>query len=139
MSDYEHTDQEDTYKSLINWQVNDWFRFRGGFNRATRAPNLGELFLNPQEIFQVGGNNFGDPCGVRSTSPYGAGGTGPDPILAPTETQPAARRRPDAARRAEHAADLRGHDGARRPPTSSTTLTTPRRRRRRFNWVQQTR
>jgi outer membrane receptor protein involved in Fe transport len=63
-------------------------RFRGGFNRATRAPNIGELFLNVQEIFQIGGNNFGDPCGLRSTSPFGAGGTGPDPVLAPTEGQP---------------------------------------------------
>ena len=87
-SDYEHTDQEDTYKFLLNWEVNDWVRFRGGFNRATRAPNIGELFLNVQEIFQVGGNNFGDPCGLRSTSPFGAGGTGPDPVLAPTESQP---------------------------------------------------
>ena len=87
-SDYEHTDKEDTYKFLINWEVNDWVRFRGGFNRATRAPNIGELFLNVQEIFQIGGNNFGDPCGLRSTSPYGAGGTGPDPELTPGETQP---------------------------------------------------
>ena len=44
-SDYEHADKEETYKALINWEINDWFRFRGGFNRATRAPNLGELFL----------------------------------------------------------------------------------------------
>ncbi|HZL96158.1 MAG TPA: TonB-dependent receptor plug domain-containing protein, partial [Vicinamibacterales bacterium] len=42
-SDYEHTDAENTWKTLINWQVNDILRFRGGFNRATRAPNLGEL------------------------------------------------------------------------------------------------
>ena len=110
-SDYEHTDQEDTYKALINWEINDWFRLRGGFNRATRAPNLGELFLNPQEIFQVGGNNFGDPCGLRSTSPYGAGGTGPDPILAATETQPQLAVRPDCPRRAEREADLRSEDG----------------------------
>src|SRR5690606_26040142 len=87
-SDYEHTDNEDTYKALLNWQVNDWVRFRGGFNRATRAPNLGELFLATQEIFQIGGNNFGDPCGLRSTAPFGAGGTGDDPQLAPGETQP---------------------------------------------------
>ncbi len=106
-SDYEHADKEETYKALINWEINDWFRLRGGFNRATRAPNLGELFLNPQEIFQVGGNNFGDPCGLRSIAPYGAGGTGPDPILAATETQPAARRWPDASRCAERPADLR--------------------------------
>ncbi|HET7607492.1 MAG TPA: TonB-dependent receptor, partial [Gammaproteobacteria bacterium] len=88
-SDYEHTERENTYKTLVNWQINAWVRFRGGYNRATRAPNLGELFLAPQEIFQIGGNNFGDPCGLRSTAPYGAGGTGPDPQFNPaTETQP---------------------------------------------------
>ena len=83
-SDYEHTDAENTWKALINWQVNDILRFRGGFNRATRAPNLGELFLNPQEIFGAG-SAYGDPCGVRSNSPFGAGGTGPDPVIGPGE------------------------------------------------------
>lgn len=63
-SDYEHTDQEETYKALINREINDWVRLRGGYNRATRAPNLGELFLAPQEIFTIGGNNSGDPCGA---------------------------------------------------------------------------
>jgi outer membrane receptor protein involved in Fe transport len=87
-SDYEHTDAEETYKALINWSINDWFRLRGGYNLATRAPNLGEMFLNPQEIFQIGGNNFGDACALRGTAPFGAAGTGPDPILDPGETQP---------------------------------------------------
>ena len=35
-SDYEHTEAENTWKAMINWQVNDILRFRGGFNRATR-------------------------------------------------------------------------------------------------------
>lgn len=87
-SDYEHTDREETYKALINWEINDWVRVRGGYNLATRAPNIGELFLNPQEIFQIGGNNFGDPCGLRSPSPFGAGGSGPDPVQNPNETAP---------------------------------------------------
>ena len=103
VSDYEHTEQEDTYKALINWEVNDWVRLRGGYNRATRAPNLGELFLAPQEIFLVGGNNFGDPCGLRSTAPYGAGGTGPDPEFDPAlETPPqlAAGQTPEGAQSA---------------------------------------
>src|SRR5690606_32729052 len=98
-SDYEHTEEETTWKSLINWQVNDMLRFRGGFNRATRAPNLGELFLNPQEIF-TGGGLFGDPCGVGSNSPFGAGGTSDDPVLSPGETNPpplAAGQTPDGA------------------------------------------
>src|SRR5690606_21410400 len=48
-STYEHTDSTDTYKALANIQVNDALRIRGGFNRANRAPNLGELFLELQQ------------------------------------------------------------------------------------------
>jgi outer membrane receptor protein involved in Fe transport len=83
-SDYTETDAETTWKALANWQINDWARLRGGFNRATRAPNLGELFLNQQEIF-TGGGNFGDACSVRSNAPYGAGGTtyATDPVITP--------------------------------------------------------
>jgi outer membrane receptor protein involved in Fe transport len=84
-SDYSVTDSTFTFQINGNIQFNDWFRLRGGFNKATRAPNLGELFLNLQEIF-TGDGRFGDPCGVRSNSPYGAGGTGLDPVVGPGET-----------------------------------------------------
>jgi iron complex outermembrane receptor protein len=88
-SDYADTDSTFTYKISGNWQITDQFRLRGGFNRATRAPNLGELFLNRQEIFVVGGANFGDPCSLRSNAPYGAGGAADDPVMdvdeAPTQ------------------------------------------------------
>jgi iron complex outermembrane recepter protein len=77
-SDYEHTDETFTYKITGNIEINDYVRFRGGYNKATRAPNLGELFLNVQEFFGTGGN-FGDPCSGRSNAPYGAGGVAPDP------------------------------------------------------------
>ncbi len=86
-SDYQHTEAQTTWKVLTNWEINDKLRVRGGFNRATRAPNLGELFLNSQEIFAVGGQNFGDSCGLRSNSPFGAGGAAPDPVLNPGEPQ----------------------------------------------------
>ena len=89
-SDYRETEAQTTWKALVNWQINDWARLRGGFNRATRAPNLGELFLNQQEVF-TGGGAFSDPCGIRSNSPYGGGGTtlATDPIkTTPTEVPP---------------------------------------------------
>src|SRR5690606_5884062 len=85
-SNYSATDETWTYKFNGSWQVNDSLRFRGGYNRATRAPNLGELFLNLQEVFG-GGGTFGDPCGLRSNSPFGAGGALPDPDLSPGEAQ----------------------------------------------------
>jgi len=88
-SDYNEVDSESTWKALANWQVNDWMRVRGGFNRATRAPNLGELFLNVQEVF-TGGGNFGDPCSPRANAPYGAGGNtfAGDPVIANNEAPP---------------------------------------------------
>ncbi len=90
-SDYKETNnQEWTYKMLVNWQVKDWLRIRGGYNRAIRSPNLGELFLNQQEIFTFGGN-FGDPCSPRANAPWGAGGTtlAFDENITATETPPA--------------------------------------------------
>jgi iron complex outermembrane receptor protein len=78
-----------TYKTLASWKSTDWLRMRGGYNRATRAPNLGELFLNVQEVFG-GGGIFGDPCNIRSNSPYGAGGTtlATDPAIGFGEPDP---------------------------------------------------
>jgi outer membrane receptor protein involved in Fe transport len=42
---------------------------------------LGELYLGAQEYFVVGGNVYGDPCSLRSTAPFGAGGAAPDTSL----------------------------------------------------------
>jgi iron complex outermembrane receptor protein len=91
-SRYKETeDKEWTYKLLGNWQVANWLRLRGGYNRAIRAPNLGELFLAQQEIFSIGTVNFGDPCSVRANAPWGAGGTtlAFDETADPGETAPA--------------------------------------------------
>jgi len=71
------TSNATTFKVSMDAQLGSWFRVRGGFNRATRSPNLGELFLGQQEYFG-GGPQFGDPCSVRSIAPYGAGGAAPD-------------------------------------------------------------
>ena len=78
-SDYDHAPTTWSYKFLGNAQVNDWLRFRGGYNRATRAPNLGELYLNPQQIF-TGAANFGDACGYQSSAPWGAAGAVVRPV-----------------------------------------------------------
>ena len=72
-SDYANQGGNSTYKVNANIQVNDFLRFRGGYNRANRVPNLGELYLNLQQVF-TGGGAYGDPCGLISNSPFGAGG-----------------------------------------------------------------
>ena len=66
-SDYSTTGGSWTYKVLADWAVNDWLRFRGGYNRAERAPNIGELFLAAQQTFGV--NNRGDVC--SRLNPFG--------------------------------------------------------------------
>src|SRR5262249_28647565 len=43
-SDYNTAGGHETYKILGDWTVTDWLRFRGGYNKATRAPSIGELF-----------------------------------------------------------------------------------------------
>jgi outer membrane receptor protein involved in Fe transport len=86
-SQYEHTDSTKTFKALANIEVNDALRLRGGFNRANRAPNLGELYLGLQQIFTGSAGIFGDACGLRSNASYGAGGAAPDPVLDTNEPQ----------------------------------------------------
>jgi iron complex outermembrane recepter protein len=44
-----------TYKALIDWGITQRYRVRGGFNRAFRAPNLGELYTKRTELFGGGG------------------------------------------------------------------------------------
>ena len=68
-SDYNAVGGLSTYKSLINWQVNDYLRFRGGYNLATRAPNVGELFQN--DTTTVVGSQLGDPCLANTAAQYG--------------------------------------------------------------------
>jgi iron complex outermembrane receptor protein len=60
ISDYSTTGTSHTFKILGDWQVTRWLRFRGGFNRAERAPNIAELFLSPQQSF--GFDPVGDLC-----------------------------------------------------------------------------
>jgi iron complex outermembrane receptor protein len=66
-SDYSTTGGSWTYKALADWALNDWLRFRGGYNRAERAPNIGELFLAAQQTFGI--NNRGDVC--SRLNPFG--------------------------------------------------------------------
>ena len=70
MSDYNTTGTSWTYKMLGNWQVNDWIRFRGGYNRAERAPNVAELFLAPQQTFGIAPN--GDVCSLNNSQAFSA-------------------------------------------------------------------
>ena len=71
ISDYSTTGTSYTYKALANLAVTDWLRFRGGYNRAERAPNIAELYLAPQQTFAI--NALGDICSQRATNRVSAG------------------------------------------------------------------
>jgi len=64
ISDYNTTGTSYTYKALANLAITDWLRFRGGYNRAERSPNISELFLTPQQTFAF--NAIGDICSQNS-------------------------------------------------------------------------
>ncbi|HEX5418445.1 MAG TPA: TonB-dependent receptor, partial [Gammaproteobacteria bacterium] len=63
-----------SFKAQIDWTVTPRYRIRGGFNRAFRAPNLGELYQGRTTAFAFGGANYGDHCSqnLSAPSPYGA-------------------------------------------------------------------
>jgi iron complex outermembrane receptor protein len=47
-----------TYKMMADWSPDSDFRFRGGYNRAVRAPNISELF----SVNTVALDGSHDPC-----------------------------------------------------------------------------
>ena len=57
-SDYSTGFSTDTYKAGLDWAPVDMLRFRGSFQRAVRAPNVGELFSS-QSVALDGST---DPC-----------------------------------------------------------------------------
>jgi outer membrane receptor protein involved in Fe transport len=74
-SDYSRGFDTDTYKAGLDWAPIDTLRFRGTFQRAVRAPNVGELFTSRS----VALDGALDPC---------AGDLGDtDPDNDPTATQ----------------------------------------------------
>jgi iron complex outermembrane receptor protein len=48
-SHYSNAGDTNAYKISGEWAINDDIRFRGGFNRAVRAPNVNELFTPQSE------------------------------------------------------------------------------------------
>jgi outer membrane receptor protein involved in Fe transport len=71
-SDYSSIGGVSAYKADFEWQVFDGLRFRGGANRAVRAPSIGELFAPTNTSFPSIGTPSatglsGDPCDIRSS------------------------------------------------------------------------
>jgi len=58
-----------TWKVEGNWEVTDWLRIRGSYNKAQRAPNMGELYSFTQNFFSLTG---GDACSTGNPFSYSA-------------------------------------------------------------------
>jgi len=68
-SDFSTAGGQDTYKALFTWGVSDVVTIRGGYQQATRAPNIAELFTAPtQEVVPFPNQ---DPCSVTTRYPFG--------------------------------------------------------------------
>jgi outer membrane receptor protein involved in Fe transport len=79
LSDYDSVGTIGTYKINGEWAPVDWLRFRGGYQKASRAPNLGELFTARTNTLSYARD--GDPCSLENnTSPlqYGNYSANPD-------------------------------------------------------------
>ena len=72
-TDNDPSEDDDTYKALIDWTIVERVRFRGGRQIANRAPNIGELF-QASEQFAPFTFVQGDPCSTRDPAqlPYTA-------------------------------------------------------------------
>ncbi len=62
--DLEGVGRVSTYLYGLDWRVNESVAFRGQFQRAIRAPNIGDLYGGLQLNFQT----LTDPCSSRNTA-----------------------------------------------------------------------
>jgi iron complex outermembrane recepter protein len=74
-SDHDTAGGVDTYKADLNWRIVTSFGLRGGYQRAVRAPSVGELYVAPNVAIPGIGNvasGGGDPCHFQSQARSGA-------------------------------------------------------------------
>lgn len=74
-SDYNSIGLVNAYKATLDWEVHDAVRLRGGYQRAVRAPSVGELYGGGRSVSSAIGSTAsgqGDPCDVTSRYRTGA-------------------------------------------------------------------
>lgn len=77
ISHYDTSGNVSTYAGDIKWNPVASVLVRGGYQRAVRAPNVGELFSaasGSQIAFGTPPQSIGDPCDIRSGARTGANG-----------------------------------------------------------------
>lgn len=86
-SDYDSIGLVHTYKVNGEYAPFHWLRFRGGYQKSSRAPNLGELFTARTQT--QGAVTDGDPCSRGNlTNPVFFGNYSANPIGLDSELQP---------------------------------------------------
>ncbi|MNH85108.1 Vitamin B12 transporter BtuB precursor [compost metagenome] len=90
VSENSRAGSSESWKANLEWQVNDWFRARGGVQTAIRSPSISELFAPQLNNFPA--FNLSDPCDVRipNTAAYSRGGPNGAQVTALCNTQSAA-------------------------------------------------
>jgi len=79
-SDYASVGGVHTFKLNGEYAPTYWLRFRGGYQQANRAPNLGELFTARTQTLRASAD--GDPCSTAIiTQPLGYGNYSANPDL----------------------------------------------------------
>ena len=77
VSDYSTSGTVTSFEGDARWRPIEPLLFRGSYQRAVRAPNIGELFApasGTQLVIGTPPGSLGDPCDVRSTARTGANG-----------------------------------------------------------------
>ncbi|PXA86710.1 TonB-dependent receptor [Caulobacter sp. D4A] len=69
LSDYETVGSVGAYKIDGDWEVFDGFRLRGGYQRAVRAPSIGELYSPQNQGYPAIDE---DPCAIDSSARTGS-------------------------------------------------------------------
>ena len=75
VSDYSASGTVVSYEGDARWRPIQPLLFRGSYQRAVRAPNIGELYApasGTQLVIGTPPGSLGDPCDVRSTARSGA-------------------------------------------------------------------
>ena len=75
VSDYSTSGTVTSYEGDARWRPVSGLLFRGSYQRAVRAPNIGELYTpssGTQLVIGTPPSSLGDPCDVRSTARTGA-------------------------------------------------------------------
>jgi len=75
-SNYNTAGNANTWKGLSTWQASNWLTFRGGYQFATRAPNINELFA--ADTLTVVAHPDEDNCSASTLAPWGNVPSNPD-------------------------------------------------------------